>query len=368
MELSELLKNITINVNVNVNISDESMELLRQLLGGAAGRININKTVTSDNNDNVGHSSDTVSTGNQENKNTNRQSPETHLIDVKVIADTIREYVALAESGEDITETSAILNAEILKMSDNRINVYIARFGRFHVVRPNFRNTPEIAALFSGRQWNGFCALHEIETLLAKAFTACGAEIRDNHIIVIKDNDSRDAENVTSVVGGKRSPRKSTTYTYKNSFERVAPGSGEIRIRRRKDSDELAPMIIDSEIGRELYDNLFTNVQLRSGGKVTPEGTVLNVNDSLNLVFSKEENRTRAPYKSTVYSRLRPHGYNKTTSQVTTYAINGDAFQNEILRHFNMTCASGQECIFEIRRCTAANAQSKIAYEIRKRF
>lgn len=359
MDLQELLKNVTINVNINVGIDDETVQLLRQLLGSAASHV----TITTKKEEHqpisdapVIENAETPVAEQQEETKTEDVPVQEQVwvshkpaLDIPAIAKAIREYVSLAESGEDVKETSAIMADEISKMSDGRVSVYIMPFGRFHKILPNFRNTPQIQDLYEGRQWNGFVRLNEIENVLYRAFSV------EREVVSEEEKDS------TSVISGEKRNVNRGSFTYKNNFERVQPGSAEIRIRRQKDSNQLAPMVIDPEIARFLYDSSYTHVKL--GAAVSLD----KINDkSLNLIFSREEARTRSPRKSKTISRLRPHGFNKNNGQATTFVIGGDEFQASILRHFKMTCNSGQECVFTIQRTGKLNERG-VAYRINKK-
>ena len=362
MDLQELLKNVTINVNINVGVDDETVQLLRQLLGSVASNVTITTTKKGEKqpvadvpvieNDETpatdSHEADAVK---EDDVLVQEQVWVSHKpeLDIPAIAKAIREYVNLAESGEDVKETSAIMTDEISKMSDGCISVYIASFGRFHKILPNFRNTPQIQDLYDGRQWNGFVRLNDIEKVLYRAFST------EREVIAEEEHDS------TSVISGEKRNVNRGSFTYKNNFERVQPGSCEIRIRCQKDSKQLAPMVIDPEIARFLYESSYTHVKL--GAAVSLD----KINDnSLNLIFSREETRTRSPRKSKTISRLRPHGFNKNNGQATTFVIGGDEFQTSILKHFKMTCNSGQECVFTIQRTGKLNERG-VAYRIDKK-
>lgn len=364
MDLQELLKNVTINVNINVGVDDETAQLLHQLLTSAATHVTI--TTAKKEEQPLTDAAPTIENAEtlelqQEDVVVKTEEEETPLVqeqvwvshkpelDIPTVAKAIREYVALANSGEDIKETSAIMTEEISKMTSDRISVYIAALGRYHKILPNFRNTPQILDLYDGRQWNGFVRLEEIENVLYRAFSV------EREVVSPEEQDS------TSVILGEKRTVNRSSFTYKNNFERVQPGSAEIRIRCQKDSKRLAPMVIDPEIARFLYESSYTHVKL---------GADINLDkinkSSLNLIFSREETRTRSPKKSKTISRLRPHGFNKNNGQATTFVIGGDEFQASILRHFKMTCDSGHECVFTIQRTGKLNERG-VAYRINKK-
>lgn len=340
MNLSKLFGGIT--VNINVNITDEAAKMLAEFLGNA--KVNIapksnQETVveTVKNQEPATDSALIVETPAEEPK----------MFNIKAVAQSIRDYVALAQSGEDIKETSSIMSEDILKQTSGLVHVRLGAIGRFHNVSTNFYGTKAIADI-KGNKWSGWIRTSDIESTLEAAFA------NKESFIVPEDGDS------TSPLSGKYSKCHKTFTMPKGSYSRVPAGSKMIRMRCHKNSDELAPMVIDPEIARELFNESFTHVKIGSTGKRI-DGRLNS--DSINLIFQKERIQTRAPKKSATISRLRPYGSHNGVP--TTYAIGGDAFQRSILRHFGETCQGLSECIFKIER-TGNVTDKGVAFKITK--
>jgi hypothetical protein len=127
-----------------------------------------------------------------------------------------------------------------------------------------------------------------------------------------------------------------------------------MRMRCHKNSNELAPMVIDSKLARQMYNDGYTYVSLGAEDKemsarMTNKVVDLMQSRTINLIFKKEATRTRAPRRSDRVSRLHPYGKGgKNRSRNSTFCINGDAFQRTILNWFGETCIGQKECFFRL--------------------
>jgi hypothetical protein len=139
-----------------------------------------------------------------------------------------------------------------------------------------------------------------------------------------------------------------------------------MRMRCKKGSNELAPMVIDAELARDLFEKGYTHVTI---GSLSKNDVPVENSKYINLIFKKEKNRTRKEAKHKTMSRLHPYGLNKSAEdaehRITTYAINGDAFQRTILNFFNETCTGLKECMFKLVP-TGNENEHGVAYRIEK--
>lgn len=276
------------------------------------------------------------------------------LIDIDAVCNAIREGITMIQNGEDLKVTSDLVAEEVRRLSENRITVYLARFGRYHMLMPNFRYTKEVVALYKNN-WPGWVGVDKMKEVLVSAF--CKASVNEP------------SEESTSVLSGTRASGERTSGYKQGSYFRVKPGSMMMRMRCHKNSNELAPMVIDSKLARQMYNDGYTYVSIgsednRKIAEMTNKVVDLMQSRSINLIFKKEANRTRAPYKSPTISRLHPYGKGgKNRSRNSTFCINGDAFQRTILKWFNETCIGQKECFFKLVP-TGKENPSGISYRI----
>ena len=352
IDFSKLFGGIT--VNINVNITDDAVKMLNSLLGNAATKITVNnQSNTTAAEAPKAEATHVAEVAHEEAPTQEAPSQEATVqeevktFDIKAVAKAIREYVALAQSGEDLNETSAIMTDEILKMTNGLVHVRLGAIGRCHNISTNFYGTKAIADI-KGKKWSGWIRTTDIEPTLEQAFADMSA------FVVHGEGDE------FFPLSGKYSKCHKTFTQPKGSYTRVPAGSKLLRMRCHKNSDEMAPMIIDPEIARELFNESYTHVKIGATGKRI-DGRLNS--DSINLIFQKERVQTRAPKKSETISRLRPYGSHNGVP--TTYAIGGDAFQKSILRHFGETCQGMKECLFKIER-TGNVTDKGIGYKITK--
>ena len=288
--------------------------------------------------------------------NNEKKSAQQHLplIDIDAVCNAIREGITMIQNGEDLKVTSDLVAEEVRRLSENRITVYLARFGRYHMLMPNFRYTKEVVALYKNN-WPGWVGVDKVKEVLVSAF--CRASVNEP------------SEESTSILSGTRASGERTSGYKQGSYFRVKPGSMMMRMRCHKNSNELAPMVIDSKLARQMYNDGYTYVSIgsednRKIAEMTNKVVDLMQSRSINLIFKKEANRTRAPYKSPTISRLHPYGKGgKNRSRNSTFCINGDAFQRTILKWFNETCIGQKECFFKLVP-TGKENPSGISYRI----
>lgn len=273
-----------------------------------------------------------------------KPTPKSFIFDFKTVASHISDAAELAASGESLDEINDMLSEQIAKETSNRVFVSIRKFhGKF---LPNFYPTPEMRAIHQER-WAGFVKMTKVEEELSRAFTN----------IMIEETPERDS---TTPLPGKM-PFKARKKGYsQGTYPRVRRGSGIIRMRCVKGKEQLAPMVIDPEIAEELFNNDFTHVSLGSMCKNNRPSD----DSRLQLIFRKEQNKTRAPKGSNTMSRLHIYGKN-SNGEPTTYSINSIEFQNKILAHFGEKCLPHKDCIFTIVSTNSKQTDAK-AYEILK--
>ena len=264
------------------------------------------------------------------------------------VCKTIREYAAFVQNGENIDEVSALMRDEVSKMTNGRITVYFGHFARYHVLMPNFRNTPEVKALFQDKKhWLGWVPFNKMEDVLRAAFT----------------NEHEEEKISTTVLGGPRAKSHRSNGYHQGSYRRVKPGSMMMRMRCHKNSNVLAPMVIDSALADQLFADGYTHVKI---GMPSKDNVPVANPQSINLIFSKEDVRTRAERKSKDKSRLHPYGKSGKNRNVnSTYCINGDAFQRTILNFFGDSCKGLEERVYKLVQ-TGDEKNGRIGYRIEK--
>ena len=222
--------------------------------------------------------------------NNEKKSPQQHLplIDIDAVCNAIREGITMIQNGEDLKVTSDLVAEEVRRLSADRITVYLARFGRFHMLMPNFRHTKEVVALYKNN-WPGWVSVDKVKEVLVSAF--CRASVNEP------------SEKPTSILSGTRASGERTSGYKQGSYFRVKPGSMMMRMRCHKNSNVLAPMVIDSALADQLFSDGYTHVKI---GMPSKSSSDLANPQSINLIFSKEDVRTRAERKSKDKSRLHP--------------------------------------------------------------
>lgn len=283
-------------------------------------------------------------------------SEKTPMINIDAVCKSICDAINMVKSGYDLKVTSDIMAEEVRGYSNNRIQVYLARFGRFQILMPNFRLTKEVAALYK-HNWPGWVSADKVKEVLVAAF--CNSELTDPSDVS------------TSPLKGTRAPGERPSGYKQGSYVRIKPGSMMMRMRCHKDSTELAPMVIDSRFARKMYDAGYTVVKIGAEdremtAKMKNEVVELNKSKSINLIFKKEAERTRAPRRSDRVSRLHPYGKSgKNRKRNSTFCINGDAFQRTILNWFHETCDGQKECFFRLVK-NGNESEHGISYRIVK--
>lgn len=393
MDFKKVLNGITINVNVNV--TDDAMKLMGQLLTHYAKSMLASSQPTATQNVSTSvespaevaeqpvaaTTSETIATTpRQKRKYTRRavindvrknpdamtkkqrqtverpkkdvSSKKQNVIDIPAICNYIRECVNSVKEGDSIAEVSAALNSAVCKMSDGRLNVYLARFGRYHKVMPNFSKTATMMQKHGGH-WPGWVPVErvqdELQFLNESSFvTESVAEI---------DVKTRRLVKKSAPLKKNAKFRKQRGYT-QGSYQRVAKGSMLMRMRCHKDSTDMAPMVIDAQLAEKLFNDGYTHVKI---GKLSRNNVPMANSRTINLIFTKEKERTAAEKNSDRLSRLRPYG--KDGARVTTYAIGGDAFQKNILNYFGETCTGKDEKFFRLVQTGKENDKG-IAYRI----
>ena len=355
MEENKNSNGVTINLNFNASIEAEAVKTVVDFLRNwnipPTVNININPTedaaaprqkrkYTRKNNDKKSASA----TASDNKKGESAYDG----LDIMAVCKTIREYAAFVQNGENVSEVSALMRDEVSKMANGRITVYLGNFARHHVLMPNFRNTPEVKAMFQGKKrWLGWVPFDKMEDVLKDAFT-----------------NKQDEEKIsTTVLGGPRAKSHRSNGYHQGSYLRVKPGSMMMRMRCHKNSNVLAPMVIDSALADQLFTDGYTHVKIGMPSK----GNVPVANpQSINLIFSKEDVRTRAESKSKDKSRLHPYGKSsKNRNANSTYCINGDAFQRTILNFFGDSCTGLEERLYKLVQ-TGNEKNGRIGYRIEK--
>ena len=256
---------------------------------------------------------------------------------LKKVVGYIIDSINLVKSGEDCSEVSDILRSDVLKETTDMVNLSLrdTKYG----IRVYMHDTPQVVALHPAR-WSGLVNPEKIEAELLAAFSGKYSV----------------GDSTTPLSTKPREVHRSSGYT-QGTYTRVKRGSSMMRCRCHRDSDQLAPMVIDPEIGEFLYSNGFTHVALSYG----IQGNNIN-DDHLKLIFTKEDIPTRAPRLSATISRLHPYGNGKE-GKVSTYCLGSDTFNRSILKHFNQSCKGLEERVFQIKQ-TGTEKNGKIGYEI----
>ena len=369
MEENKNSNGVTINLNFNVNIEAEAVKTVVDFLRSwnILPTVNINSNPAEDA---AGKTSEeqkpaqTAAAPRQKRKYTrknggkksasattsdNKNNESAHDgLDIMAVCKTIREYAAFVQNGENVDEVSALMRDEVSKMTNGRITVYLGHFARHHVLMPNFRNTPEVKALFQDKKhWLGWVPFNKMEDVLKAAFT----------------NEHEEEKISTTVLGGPRAKSHRSSGYRQGSYRRIKPGSMMMRMRCHKNSNVLAPMVIDSALADQLFTDGYTHVKI---GMPSKNNVPVANPQSINLIFSKETVRTRAEQKSKDKSRLHPYGKGgKNRSGISTYCINGDAFQRTILNFFGDSCKGLEERVYKLVQ-TGDEKNGRIGYRIEK--
>lgn len=263
--------------------------------------------------------------------------------DLDKVVNYITESIRLVELGESCDEVSDILHGDVLTETSSLVSITLKMMRRGIVV--NMHDTPQVVALHPAK-WPGFVRPAKVREELLNAFSGIYS-----------------TEDSTTPLSGKHRVSKRPSGYSQGSYKRVKRGSGQMRCRCHRNSDQLAPMVIDPEIGEYLYENGFTHVKLTCNVRNPESGDATFNEERLNLVFSKEPVPTRAPRLSMTISRLHPYGQNKAAGKTSTYCLGSDTFNRSILNHFNQTCRGSEERLFQIRQ-TGPEKNGKIGYEI----
>ena len=188
MEENKNSNGVTINLNFNVNIEAEAVKTVVDFLRSwnILPTVNINSNPAEDAAGKTGE--EQKAAPRQKRKYTrrnggkksasatasdNKNSESAHDgLDIMAVCKTIREYAAFVQNGENVDEVSALMRDEVSKMTNGRITVYLGHFARYRVLMPNFRNTPEVKALFKDKKhWLGWVPFDKMEDVLKAAFT-----------------------------------------------------------------------------------------------------------------------------------------------------------------------------------------------------
>lgn len=280
------------------------------------------------------------STPTSSSEETKEETPE-FPFDLKKVVGYIMDSIKLVQSGEDCTEVSDILRSDVLKETRDLVDICLR--STKHGIKVYMHNIPQVVALHPAR-WSGLENPDKVEASLLKAFSG-----------------KYSVDDSTTPLSGKHRDVKRPSGYSQGSYKRIKRGSGQMRCRCHRNSDQLAPMVIDPEIGEFLYNNGFTHVALSYG--IKDMGSKYEVNeDRLKLIFTKEDIPTRAPRLSATISRLHPYGNGKE-GKVSTYCLGSDTFNRSILNHFNQSCKGLEERVFQIKQ-TGSEKNGKIGYEI----
>ena len=273
---------------------------------------------------------------------TTEQPKNEFPFDLDKVVNFIMESIRLVELGESCDEVSEILNGDVISETNNLVLVSLKNTK--HGIVVNMHDTPQVVALHPVK-WSGLVRPQKVHDELLTAFSG-----------VYSTGDS------TTPLSGKHRVSKRPSGYSQGTYKRVKRGSCQMRMRCHRNSDQLAPMVIDPEIGEYLYENGFTHVGLTCTVKNT-NGDYKTNEQNLNLVFTKEAIPTRAPRLSMTISRLHPYGQNKAAGKTSTYCLGSDTFNRSILNHFNQTCKGLEERVYEIRQ-TGPEKSGKIGFEI----
>lgn len=221
------------------------------------------------------------------------------------------------------------LQKRIGEISSKRVWVKV-RQTKTKRVTVNWRNTPEVLALFDGKRWNGLILEDQIAETLTRAFPLVSAEVSE-----------------TSACEPPATEEK------KKSWTRVRKCSKMMRIHRQTPDGDLAPMVIDPDFGHNISDMQFTHVRLMKGTRDK---------NALYMVFShdKPQLKNAADRKNT--STIRPYGVGKD-KKPTTYVIGSNDLQNSILKHFHTSCAGMEEKFFRFNVKSVTNEKCVIRLE-----
>jgi hypothetical protein len=359
MEENKNSNGMTINLNFSINIEDSAVKTLVDFLR----KWNILQTLGINSNPAENADGKTAEeqkpaprqkrkysrrngaqkSGSAASENKDTENPE---INISAVCKTIREYAAFVQNGEDVNEVSALMRDEVSKMTNGRISVTFGRLGRYHTLIPNFLQTERVRAMFP-QKWPGWVKFDRMFSVLNAAFT----------------NEQEEEKISTTVLGGPRAKSHRSNGYRQGSYQRIKPGSMMMRMRCHKNSNVLAPMVIDSALADQLFTDGYTHVKIGMPSK----GNVPVVNpQSINLIFSKEDVRTRAERKSKDKSRLHPYGKSsKDRNMNSTYCINGDAFQRTILNFFGDSCKGLEERVYKLVQ-TGDEKNGRIGYRIEK--
>ena len=180
MEENKNSNGVTINMNFNASIETKTVKTVVDFLRSwnILPTVNININPTEDaaaprqkrKYTHRNSSKESVSATASDNKN----SEVAHNgLDIMAVCKTIRDYAAFVQNGENIFEVSDLMCDEVSKMTNGRITVYLGLFARHHMLMPNFRNTPEVKALFQGeKRWLGWVPFDKMEDVLKDAFAS----------------------------------------------------------------------------------------------------------------------------------------------------------------------------------------------------
>jgi hypothetical protein len=261
--------------------------------------------------------------------------------ELQKVVSYIIDSVNLVKSGEDCAEVSDILRSDVLSETHELVDICLR--STKHGIKVYMHDVPQVVAMHPNR-WPGLVSPESVETELKNAFSGKYAA----------------SDSTTPLSQKHRDVKRPSGYS-QGTYTRVKRGSSQMRCRCHRNSDQLAPMVIDPEIGEYLYSNGFTHVALSYG--IKDMGNKYEVNeDRLKLVFTKEDIPTRAPRLSTTISRLHPYGMGKE-GKVSTYCLGSDSFNRSILKHFNQSCKGLEERVFQIKQ-TGAEKNGKIGFEI----
>ena len=261
--------------------------------------------------------------------------------ELQKVVSYIIDSVNLVKGGEDCSEVSDILRSDVLAETNNLVDICLR--STKHGIKVYMHDVPQVVAMHPNR-WPGLVSPEFVETELKNAFSG-------KYTI---------GDSTTPLSGKHRDVKRPSGYS-QGTYKRVKRGSSQMRCRCQRNSDMLAPMVIDPEIGEFLYSNGFTHVALSYGVKGTGSNYEVN-EDRLKLVFTKEDIPTRAPRLSSTISRLHPYGMGKD-GKVSTYCLGSDTFNRSILKHFNQSCKGLDERVFQIKQ-TGVEKNGKIGFEI----
>lgn len=331
----ESLKNLTtviasqaVNLIKNVIMDKQVSELLRSILPSVTVTSSISSPETKEE-DKTCAKEDAPATVNEE---------PVPSFDPEEVAKRIVSSMELLKDGFDLDEVNQDMTEAVRAMTDGLVDCYLVVTPK-RGIYAKFINTPALRAIH-GPRWNGHIKTENIAAELARAFFKKVEEAPAVPVPVTEQPSEEEVpvDSTTPCVSSRKFSRRKRGYA-QGTYGRVKRGSMTIRMRRNKNGEGFAPMVIDPDFAQRMTEKKLTHVQIMRGQD----------SDAPYMFFTREDVPTRAPRNSAVYSRLHIYGINSNSGTPTTYSINGSAFQESILKKFGLDASAIKEAMFEIR-------------------